>query len=145
MLARRRGAHVVSSWRRSGSSSSVGFPASIVERMRQGEVAIADRFPEAAILFSDLVGLSKSKMSKKKCPTLSRLKRRNPPKRFNSAPMLRDRPSGVPCLDLIARASMCAPFHRRTRQVWRRAGVLVAVEDAFAVNSPQPLYAGEYT
>ena len=32
------------------------LPASIVERMRQGEVEIADRFPEATILFSDLVG-----------------------------------------------------------------------------------------
>jgi adenylate cyclase len=34
------------------------LPASIVERMRQGEVAIADRFPEATILFSDLVGFT---------------------------------------------------------------------------------------
>ena len=49
---------MVSSWRRSGSSSSVVLPASIVERMRQGEVAIADRFPEATILFSDLVGFT---------------------------------------------------------------------------------------
>ncbi len=35
------------------------LPASIVERMRQGEVAIADRFPEATILFLDLVGFTK--------------------------------------------------------------------------------------
>ena len=34
------------------------LPATIVERMRQGEVAIADRFPEATILFSDLVGFT---------------------------------------------------------------------------------------
>ena len=34
------------------------LPASIVERMRQGEVGIADRFPEATILFSDLVGFT---------------------------------------------------------------------------------------
>lgn len=34
------------------------LPASIVERMRRGEVAIADRFPEATILFSDLVGFT---------------------------------------------------------------------------------------
>jgi class 3 adenylate cyclase/CheY-like chemotaxis protein len=34
------------------------LPASIVERMRQGEVTIADRFPEATILFSDLVGFT---------------------------------------------------------------------------------------
>jgi adenylate cyclase len=34
------------------------LPANIVERMRQGEVAIADRFPEATILFSDLVGFT---------------------------------------------------------------------------------------
>ena len=34
------------------------LPASIVERMRKGEVGIADRFPEATILFSDLVGFT---------------------------------------------------------------------------------------
>jgi adenylate cyclase len=34
------------------------LPATIVERMRQGEVAIADRFPETTILFSDLVGFT---------------------------------------------------------------------------------------
>jgi class 3 adenylate cyclase len=34
------------------------LPASVVERMRQGEVGIADRFPEATILFSDLVGFT---------------------------------------------------------------------------------------
>jgi class 3 adenylate cyclase len=34
------------------------LPASIVERMRRGEVGIADRFPEATILFSDLVGFT---------------------------------------------------------------------------------------
>jgi class 3 adenylate cyclase len=34
------------------------LPASIVERMRQGEMGIADRFPEATILFSDLVGFT---------------------------------------------------------------------------------------
>jgi class 3 adenylate cyclase len=34
------------------------LPASIVERMRRGEVAIADRFPDATILFSDLVGFT---------------------------------------------------------------------------------------
>jgi len=34
------------------------LPASIVERMRRGEVEIADRFPEATILFSDLVGFT---------------------------------------------------------------------------------------
>jgi adenylate cyclase len=34
------------------------LPATIVERMRQGEVVIADRFPEATILFSDLVGFT---------------------------------------------------------------------------------------
>jgi adenylate cyclase len=31
------------------------LPASIVERMRQGETVIADRIPEATVLFSDLV------------------------------------------------------------------------------------------
>jgi class 3 adenylate cyclase len=34
------------------------LPASIVERIRQGEASIADRFPEATILFSDLVGFT---------------------------------------------------------------------------------------
>lgn len=34
------------------------LPAGIVERMRQGEVGIADRFPDATILFSDLVGFT---------------------------------------------------------------------------------------
>jgi adenylate cyclase len=34
------------------------LPASVVERMRRGEVGIADRFPEATILFSDLVGFT---------------------------------------------------------------------------------------
>jgi adenylate cyclase len=34
------------------------LPESIVERMRRGEVGIADRFPEATILFSDLVGFT---------------------------------------------------------------------------------------
>jgi len=34
------------------------LPATVVERMRQGEVAIADRFPETTILFSDLVGFT---------------------------------------------------------------------------------------
>jgi adenylate cyclase len=34
------------------------LPAGIVERMRRGEVGIADRFPEATILFSDLVGFT---------------------------------------------------------------------------------------
>jgi adenylate cyclase len=34
------------------------LPATIVERMRCGEVVIADRFPEATILFSDLVGFT---------------------------------------------------------------------------------------
>ncbi len=34
------------------------LPASVVERMRKGEVGIADRFPEATILFSDLVGFT---------------------------------------------------------------------------------------
>ncbi|MFI5011880.1 MAG: adenylate/guanylate cyclase domain-containing protein [Hyphomicrobiales bacterium] len=34
------------------------LPATIVERIRQGEVVIADRFPEATILFSDLVGFT---------------------------------------------------------------------------------------
>lgn len=34
------------------------LPATIVERMRQGEVSIADRFPETTILFSDLVGFT---------------------------------------------------------------------------------------
>jgi adenylate cyclase len=34
------------------------LPASVVERMRQGEVGIADRFPDATILFSDLVGFT---------------------------------------------------------------------------------------
>jgi class 3 adenylate cyclase len=34
------------------------LPASIVERMRRGELAIADRFPDVSILFSDLVGFT---------------------------------------------------------------------------------------
>jgi adenylate cyclase len=34
------------------------LPASVVERMRRGEVGIADRFPDATILFSDLVGFT---------------------------------------------------------------------------------------
>ena len=34
------------------------LPAGIVERMRRGELEIADRFPEATILFSDLVGFT---------------------------------------------------------------------------------------
>jgi adenylate cyclase len=34
------------------------LPASVVERMRRGEVEIADRFPDATILFSDLVGFT---------------------------------------------------------------------------------------
>ena len=34
------------------------LPASIVQRIGQGEVGIADRFPEATILFSDLVGFT---------------------------------------------------------------------------------------
>lgn len=34
------------------------LPASIVERMSQGEAGIADRFPEATILFADLVGFT---------------------------------------------------------------------------------------
>jgi class 3 adenylate cyclase len=34
------------------------LPASVVERMRRGEVSIADRFPEATILFSDIVGFT---------------------------------------------------------------------------------------
>jgi class 3 adenylate cyclase len=34
------------------------LPASIVERMRRGETAIADRFPDVSILFSDLVGFT---------------------------------------------------------------------------------------
>jgi adenylate cyclase len=34
------------------------LPASIVGRMRRGEVEIADRFPEATILFLDLVGFT---------------------------------------------------------------------------------------
>lgn len=34
------------------------LPATIVQRINRGEVAIADRFPEATILFSDLVGFT---------------------------------------------------------------------------------------
>jgi len=34
------------------------LPGSILRRIRQGEVAIADRFPDATILFSDLVGFT---------------------------------------------------------------------------------------
>lgn len=34
------------------------LPETIVKRIRQGEVAIADRFPEVTILFSDLVGFT---------------------------------------------------------------------------------------
>jgi adenylate cyclase len=34
------------------------LPATVVERMRRGEVEIADRFPEATILFADLVGFT---------------------------------------------------------------------------------------
>jgi adenylate cyclase len=34
------------------------LPESIVRRIRQGEIEIADRFPEATILFSDLVGFT---------------------------------------------------------------------------------------
>jgi adenylate cyclase len=34
------------------------LPASVVERMRRGELEIADRFPDATILFSDLVGFT---------------------------------------------------------------------------------------
>ncbi|WP_426424899.1 adenylate/guanylate cyclase domain-containing protein [Bradyrhizobium genosp. A] len=34
------------------------LPAGVVERMRLGEVAIADRFPDATILFADLVGFT---------------------------------------------------------------------------------------
>lgn len=35
------------------------LPAGVVERMRLGEVAIADRFPDATILFADLVGFTR--------------------------------------------------------------------------------------
>jgi adenylate cyclase len=35
------------------------LPAGIVDRMRRGEVGIADRFPDATILFSDLVGFTR--------------------------------------------------------------------------------------
>ena len=34
------------------------LPATVVERMRRGEVEFADRFPEATILFADLVGFT---------------------------------------------------------------------------------------
>ena len=34
------------------------LPAGVVDRMRLGEVAIADRFPDATILFADLVGFT---------------------------------------------------------------------------------------
>ena len=35
------------------------LPAEVVERMHKGEVNIADRFDEATVLFSDLVGFTK--------------------------------------------------------------------------------------